>query len=472
MNRSMTLAIVLGLALAATALPDSLFTKPEEIVRPDDIAGVPEARDSAIGFIRTSAALSHPYLLRSATTSAAMKLTLTAPEREAGQRPPIDVVVVLDRSGSMAAEDRIGFARRALVEAAAQLRDGDRLGIVTFSSGVSTVREIAPVAGDLGRIRDEAATITADGSTNLSGGVEMAAAMLRSHRVSGRARQILLLSDGHANIGKMGEELAGLGNTLGQEGIIVTAMGVGTDYDASTFIRLGEGSGGGYAYVTQGERIPAAIRGELARSEKRLLEDVRIVLRPAPGVTVVRALKHEIRQVGSAVEVIAPTLASGEVREILVELQVQPTNRRFERKPIVDVQVRYVRPGDGESVGRFEMFDLSLAAALTDDARVVDLAQDLDVLGTQAGLASDLGWAAASQHVLAGNYDQASQDLRRQAEELAEKNERLQSPSIADRISSLFAAAKRIESRNFYAGAPQCEAVMGQNQAALSAGVY
>lgn len=442
--------------LVMLLLPDSLFRVPEPAISISEARNVPEATDSARAFITASADLSHGYLLRGAENNVTMRLKLLAPKRETNTRPPLDVVVVLDRSGSMSGEDRIGFARKGLLEAARMLGPNDRFGIVTFASDVSVVRGLSRMEdADLGSI---VAKIEAGGGTFLSGGIERAAAMLEG---SDRARQILLISDGHANEGVVGEELGRLAEEYGRRGIMITALGVGADYDAQTFIRLADGSGGGYAYVTRGDRIPAAVEGELMRGSGRILEKLAVTVLTADGVTVVASPKHTIRPFSSGAEVIIPTLMAGEERTIFVDLNIAE-----DAKGIAHVRIDY------EHAGKAEELELDLAARMTTDPKIVSASANTTILADRGALGADLRWAGTADHVARGQYDLAARELRKEAQRLEAENRNWKSASVASKIGELMSAVGRLERREFFGGSAMSEATMGQNQAALSAGVY
>ncbi len=462
----------------ALAMPDISFRKPEKPIPIEEAGNVPDASDSARAFITAHAELAQGRVARQGPATLPMRLTIKAPEGVLLNRPPTDFVAVFDRSGSMAGEDRIGFARQGLCEAAELLKPGDRLAIVTFSDNVSVARNLAAVTDSGQEIAALARQITADGQTFLSGALYLAAKILREQNVPGRGRQILLLSDGKANVGLEGDELARLGESLGQEGIIITAMGVGVDYDASTFIRLGEGSGGGYAYVTQGERIPAAIRGEMSRGDNRFIDNMRICLDLPPGVEFATAYKYQARGRGRRVEILAPTLSAGEEKSIMVDFTVNPNlfaAGKGDLQRIARIRIEFDRPAsteEGTSVVRREVLTMSLGILLTSDGRLAEASQKIDIMAEREALRADLAWAATSPDVVAGRYDDAAAKLREEARTLQEKNRIYNSPSVASRITAMLQTALEIETRNFFGGSAVGVGTMGQNQAALSGGIY
>lgn len=473
MQKGTIFIVLMVLAAGAFIVPDRYFERSgmTDTGSEADSTAIRISSDSVQASIQASADLSRPFLIRDGSSDVTLRLKIRAPQAEAGSRRPSDVVVVLDRSGSMADENRIAFARQGLIEAARRLNAGDRIGIVTFSDQVTVVQELTSVETVRDGLERAVSRIKPQGSTFLSGGIEKAAALLRSHAIPGRNRQILLLSDGIANVGLQGYALSGLGESLGQEGIIVTAMGVGTDYDVNTFINLADRSGGGYAYVTSAERIPDAIQGELARAQTRLIDNMRIVLEPAPGVRVTQVYKYAFQQRGAGAEILAPTMAAGEEREIIVDLATIGVSTRQTTRPIAQIRISYGRPQSG-ATAPVERLVLKLSAVLTNSLERIAAFENTEIIAAREDIRASLNMASAAAVMGTGDYDRAVATLRTEAQSLEVSNTRLQSPSIADRVSQLLRMAEEIESRNFYGGTAASVQTMGQCQAALSAGIY
>src|SRR6185503_8109583 len=136
---------------------------------------------------------------------------LTAPTVESAVvRESSTLVVVLDRSGSMAGE-RLEGAKHALITLLDRLDPTDRFGLVTFDDSVELVVPSVPLT-DKAAVRAQIAAIHAGGSTDLSAGYLRG--LQEARRTAGPAgATVLLVSDGHANAGvtdpvKMGEVAA------------------------------------------------------------------------------------------------------------------------------------------------------------------------------------------------------------------------------------------------------------------------
>jgi Ca-activated chloride channel family protein len=115
---------------------------------------------------------------------------LRAPEAPAGDRPPLRLALVLDRSGSMAGE-KLDTVKRSAAFLHDRLGGDDSLAVVTFDDHVRLVASLGPPRPE---VRDALQSIEAGGTTNLSGGWLKGLEELR--RVSDGVRRVLLLTDG------------------------------------------------------------------------------------------------------------------------------------------------------------------------------------------------------------------------------------------------------------------------------------
>ena len=181
------------------------------------------------------------------------------------ERPPLNLVVVLDTSGSMESgfgeyyydqagtrrevEDpdrsKLSVARSALAALTRQLRPADRLGIVTYDSGSQVAKPVRRVEEtDIEAIRGHFAELTAGGGTNLDAGLDNAVDLLSEYGAdTERETRTIVLTDAMPNIGERSE--SGLRDRLAtqaEQRRHVTFVGVGVDFnteivDAITAVR-------------------------------------------------------------------------------------------------------------------------------------------------------------------------------------------------------------------------------------------
>jgi hypothetical protein len=196
--------------------------------------------------------------------------TLYAAVRVVGRAPqaaiaPLNVSLVLDRSGSMHGEPFLNLLRAA--EAfVGQLRDGDRLSIVVFSDGV--FEAVAPLVVDPSTRPGAIAAIRAleyGGLTRLSGGLLAGLYDVWSFFDAWNVNQLVLLSDGQPNQGITDRtRLASLAASAAERGVGITTVGFGPDHDELLMQAIADAGGGTYHYVSTPADIPAVFQREAA----------------------------------------------------------------------------------------------------------------------------------------------------------------------------------------------------------------
>ena len=177
-----------------------------------------------------------------------LRVGLNGCERQPTERTPVNVAFVIDRSGSMQGA-RIAQAREAAAAAIRRLDKNDIASVVIFDDKIDILVQAQPVedhAAFIDRIRQ----VTARGSTAIHGGVIEGAAQVRHNLEARRLNRVVLLSDGQANVGpRRPEEFAKLGRELLQQGISVSTIGVGMQYNEDLMLQLARASDGNHTFV-------------------------------------------------------------------------------------------------------------------------------------------------------------------------------------------------------------------------------
>ena len=180
---------------------------------------------------------------------------LLAPALETGERVPRDIVIVLDRSGSMQGE-KIVQARNAAVRILDDLGAGDRFGIVSFASDVSSFESMLQPASAAEEGRAWIRRIDAAGLTNISGALGEAMGLLRGDRPS----TIVFLTDGLATAGvEHAGGIVSVAAASAPEQVQLFAFGVGYDVDTVLLDALTTRFTGSSHYVTPDERIDTEV---------------------------------------------------------------------------------------------------------------------------------------------------------------------------------------------------------------------
>jgi len=179
-----------------------------------------------------------------------------------GRRMPVNIALVIDRSGSMEGEP-LDYVKRACAFVVDMLTPDDVLSIVTFEETVEVVMPARRVtAPDL--IKQHIARIAPGNTTNLFDGLYAGGAQAASAPQEGYVTRVLLLTDGEPTAGL--KDFASIVNQVGDlkaRGVTVTALGFGPEYNEELMAGIARKSGGNYYHIQQPERIPDVFRQEM-----------------------------------------------------------------------------------------------------------------------------------------------------------------------------------------------------------------
>ncbi|MBK9975068.1 MAG: von Willebrand factor type A domain-containing protein [Planctomycetes bacterium] len=166
------------------------------------------------------------------------------------QRKPAVLTFVVDTSGSMEGDHRLGLVKRALALLVNELQEGDKVGIVAFGTEARTVLEPRD-AGSKSQILAAIDSLQAEGSTNAGAGLKVGYEMARANWRDGRTNRVVLCSDGVANTGV--SDIEGLVKLIVEnrrKGITLSSLGFGLGHmDDHLLETLGDKGDGHYAYI-------------------------------------------------------------------------------------------------------------------------------------------------------------------------------------------------------------------------------
>ncbi|NUM56343.1 MAG: VWA domain-containing protein [Candidatus Hydrogenedentes bacterium] len=280
--------------------------------------------------VKIEAALGNPVMLSGAGGTNYLRVAVTGDRiNDASRRVPLNVAIVIDRSGSMQGE-KIEAAKRAAKSAIERLRPNDTVSVIAYETSVTIVQPAIRIddnsdkaATTRQQILSAIDTITAGGSTALFAGVSMGAGEVRKEIRSGRINRIVLLSDGLANVGPSSPgELAELGTSLGREGICVTTLGLGLDYNEDLLSRLASTSDGNHMFIDSVEALDRAYAMEFGDAMTVVARGLKVRVECVNGVRPVRVLGRDAIIDDKTVLVTLGDVSSERTKYALVELDV------------------------------------------------------------------------------------------------------------------------------------------------------
>jgi Ca-activated chloride channel family protein len=349
--------------------------------------------------------LENPYVLSGNPVVHALA-TLEAPKAVRGQDRPVNLSLVIDRSGSMLGQSIVD-ARDAAMQMVDRLRDGDRVSIVSYSDDVRVdVPSVVLDARSRDRVKDAIRRIGPNGWTNLSGGLVAGQAEVRAHLDSDKVNRVILISDGLANRGVTAQPaLNRIAREALQEGIVTTTLGLGANYNEDLMTAVADNGGGNYYFVQDSKEIAGVLTGEVTQMMATVARQVAMELTLPAGVSVDEVFGYTWQQEGPTVIVRLGDLYAGQRRSVLLRLRVT------DRSGALSLGKLGIRYADLTADGARRNESRDLNVTMTRDSALVDRSRDKDVEARIAEIELATSMQKAAALVQEGRYDDARREL-------------------------------------------------------------
>jgi VWFA-related protein len=210
-----------------------------------------------------------PSTIQISENGQVMQITDIRGGGEVGQEAiPVTTMLVIDISGSMAKNDKIGAAKEAATTYVSQMRPGDQAGLIAFDTQVYHVQS---VTSDIAALKSAINGLKPGSDTAMYDALAEATKALES--ISGR-KAIILLSDGMDNRSHTNQDA--IVNSVGPSGLTISAIGLGdpsasgqAGIDEKALKSLTSRTGGQYAYATDVSSLSAVYQqyGQALQSE-------------------------------------------------------------------------------------------------------------------------------------------------------------------------------------------------------------
>ena len=279
-------------------------------------------------------------------------IRLSVKTAAAGRQPgkPLNVVLLLDNSGSMERADRVRIVREGLRTLSAQLTPQDKLSIVAFSR---TPRLWADgVAGNkAGELTARVGEITPEGGTNLGAALDLGYKTALRHYQPGSINHVVLLTDGAANLGDVDPAaLKQKVETHRKQGIALDCFGVGWEgLNDDMLEQLSRNGDGRYGFINTPEEAATNFAAQLAGALRVAASDVKVQVEWNPKrVTAYRQVgyaKHQLTKEQFRDNTVdAAELAAAESGNALYVIEVNPRGEG----DLATVRVRFKVPGTSD----------------------------------------------------------------------------------------------------------------------------
>jgi Mg-chelatase subunit ChlD len=275
-------------------------------------------------------------------------LKTAAQGREAGR--PLNLVLLLDNSGSMERADRVRIIHEALRVLAAQLQAQDKLSVVTFAR-TARLRVDGVPGSQAGHVAEEVGGLTPQGGTNLEEALNLAYETALRHYLANGINRVVLLTDGAANLGNVEPEaLKQKVEAHRKQGIALDCFGIGWEgYNDDLLEVLSRNGDGRYGFLNTPEEAAAGFAGQLAGALRVAASDVKVQVQFNPArVTAYRQVGYARHQLAKEQfrdnTVSAAQIGAAESGNALYVIEIDPRGDG----PLGVVRVRYKVPATGE----------------------------------------------------------------------------------------------------------------------------
>ncbi len=361
-------------------------------------ATVLEVRDP--GVVTLEGALGNSFVPAGEPAQVVARVRVGTLPLERGTRPPINLALVVDTSGSMEGEP-IDDAREASLALLDVLAEGDRLAVVAFHSTTEVLLPSTELDGDnLDELRERIARMEAVGTTDMAGGLSAGLSEVMAHFDPEGINRVVLLGDGVPN-----DEapIPALAQAAGERAIAITALGLGLEYNETLMGQVAQLSGGKFHYVEESSEVAQVFRNEVLRLERVFGRNAIVQIQPGPGVRIDSVVGQNVSESGSAVRVLLGDLAEGEQRDLIVRMTVDG-HRDGASVELMDVHMTFEDAVDG--VGGLER-RVFLGARATGDQETLSSGRNEEVERAAARMQAAAVTVEAIRVARGGELDRA-----------------------------------------------------------------
>lgn len=306
----------------------------------------------------------NPYALAPRTSRNHLLVKIMGTGAAMGARMPLNLCLILDRSGSMEGPP-MDYMKRACGYVVDLLEPSDVLSIVAFEERAEVIMPARRVVNKT-LIKEHINRLEVGNTTNLYDGIAMGASQIASVASAGYVNRALLFTDGEPTAGnKDFHSIVGQVAEQKSRGITVTALGFGMEYNEELLAGIARQSGGNYYYITRPELIPEIFRKELETLMNVVARNIRMRVQMSRWVQV-RQVFGKLPTYGyRSAEVTLADLERGEVQTSIVELSLEPHPGGKFRVAIVEVIY------DDSTTGRTETVSADVVIEFTLDEGLV-----------------------------------------------------------------------------------------------------
>jgi Ca-activated chloride channel family protein len=351
-----------------------------------------------------------------------------------GERKPAALVFLVDVSGSMESEDKLGLAKKALHLLTDNLSDKDAVSIVTYAGDSRVVLPMTSIDHKI-NIHHAIDGLHSGGSTAMASGIDLAYEQAAAWIRPGAISRVIVLTDGDANVGShTHEEMLKIIADRAKAGVALSTIGFGMgNYKDTLMEQLADKGNGNNYYIDSFDAAKRVFQEQLTSTIEVAAKDVKLQVEFDPAqVARYRLVGYENRDVKDEDfrkdDVAAGQVGWGHQVTAMYEVELTPTGK-VHPAPLGTVRIRHKQP-DADTATE-DAFAMASAPARS----FAEASQDLRFAFAVAAFAD----------VLRGGATWSLDDIRAQAvASSGDDKDRTELVSLIDRARALKPATKTI----------------------------
>ncbi|HEX8116369.1 MAG TPA: VWA domain-containing protein [Pyrinomonadaceae bacterium] len=285
----------------------------------------------------------------------------TALASDRRQLPPVNLALVIDKSGSMADADKLTKVKEALLTLVNQLRETDTLSLVVFDSEAAVLRP-ARAVGDREEVRRLIRQIEPGSSTNIHAGLMLGYQEALKHLNREGANRVVLLTDGIANQGVTNPELIARDSlSYNDRGVDLSTIGVGLDLNKDLLRDLAKSGRGLFHFVADAQDIDKVFLREVQSLVAPVASEPNLEVEFGPGLELAQVYGYEPERAANGLKIKLDNMNQGLTQVVLLRFKARPRTEDSPR-PSVRVRLSYYDLEQKRRVEKSEEASLSPAA--------------------------------------------------------------------------------------------------------------
>ncbi|MCM3872708.1 MAG: VWA domain-containing protein [Pyrinomonadaceae bacterium] len=253
----------------------------------------------------------------------------TAEVNERTDLRPLNLVLVIDKSGSMADDDKMSRVKEGLRTMLTRLRPNDLISIVTFDY---RARVLLPSSrlGDGSAMRHAIDCLVPDGATNLHSGLMLGYAEARKHFQKDATNRVIILTDGIANQGVTNpSRIAADSSMYNKQGIDLSTIGVGLELNNDLLRTLARSGRGLYHFISDYKDIDKVFVNEVQSLISSVAKNVTVRIEYGPGLQLEKIYGYAPTNSNGSVSIVMDDMNNGLTQVIMAKFRTNSMNNAF-----------------------------------------------------------------------------------------------------------------------------------------------